>query len=281
MNASFIALTALLALGCTSHTLLDARDATGNQPHGISVTGFGEASGVPTIARINVGVEARAVDAAQAIDQANSRMRAVLAALAKSGVAPADLQTSNLSLNFERTNEPPFPPEPPPVRALPAPAPAAPPAKPGVSGKAEPAPAQPPVPAPPSPVAWLPDGFYRASNTVLVTIRDLGRIGDVLGVATGAGADQMFGIEFKIEDPTKLEAQAREKAVADAQARATQLAQLAGLKLGRPISIVENPNRVQPEYGYSLRQAMMSKVPVEHGSVAVNTSVQVIYELAK
>jgi hypothetical protein len=278
MKASLGATLVIFALGCSSHTLLDARDPTGDQPYGISVTGFGEASGVPTIARINVGVEARAVEAAPAIDQANSRMRAVLAALSKSGIAPADLQTSNLSLNFERTHEPPFPPEPPPVRALPAPAPAA---KPGSPGKAEPAPAQPAAPAPPSPVAWLPDGFYRASNTVLVTIRDLGRIGEVLGVATGAGADQMFGIEFKIEDPSKLEALARDKAVADAQARATQLAKLAGLELGRPISIVENPNRAQPEYGYSLRQAMMSKVPVEHGSVAVNTSVQVIYELAR
>jgi uncharacterized protein YggE len=273
-------MVAISALGCTpSNTRVDARDPTGEHPEGIAVTGFGEASGAPTVARINVGVETRAVEAGKAIDQANTRMRAVLSALSKSGVAPADLQTSNLSLNFERTHEPPNP-EPPP-RALPAPAPApAPPPKAGATGgkvEAQPAPA----PAPPAPVAWLPDGYYRASNTVLVTIRDLNRIGDVLGVATGAGADQIFGIEFKIEDPSKLEELAREKAVADAEARATQLARLAGLKLGRPISIVENPNRAQPEYGYSMRAAMMSKVPVEHGSVAVTTSVQVIYELVQ
>ena len=277
MKALVSAIIAAAALGCSpSNTVLDARAPTGDHPQGIAVTGFGEASGPPTVARINVGVETRAVEASAAIDQANTRMRAVIAALGKSGVAPADLQTSNLSLNFERTHEPPMP-EPPPVRLLPAPAP---PPKAGASGsKGEVAPA----PTPPQgPAASLPDGFYRASNTVQITIRDLARIGDLLGVATGAGADQIFGIEFAIEDPSKLEAQAREQAVADAEARATQLARHAGLKLGRPISIVENPNRSQPEYGYQMRQAaVMSKVPVERGSVAVSTSVQVIYELEK
>lgn len=276
MKALVYAVLAASAFACTpSNTLVDARDPTGDYPQGIAVTGFGEASGPPTIARINVGVETRAVEASQAIEQANTRMRAVLSALGKSGVLPADMQTSNLSLNFERTHEPPMP-EPPP-RALPAPAP---PAKAGATQatKSEVA-ASGPAQAPAQPAASLPDGFYRASNTVLITIRDLGRIGEMLGVATGAGADQIFGIEFQIEDRTKLETLAREKAVADAEARATQLAQLAGLKLGRPISIVETSNRGQPEYGYAMRNAAMSKVPVEQGSVAVASTVQVIYEL--
>jgi uncharacterized protein YggE len=205
-------------------------------------------------------------------------MRAVIAAIGKAGVAPADLQTSNLSLNFERTSDRPYP-EPPHPQPAPAQAPA-PATKAGTTGaRVATAPVKPepePAPAP----ASLPDGFYRASNTVSVTIRDLTKIGDVLGAATSAGADQMYGIEFKIEDPSALEVSAREKAVADARERATRLAALSGVKLGRALSIVENPtSRPQPMYGYEFREAAMSKVPVEQGSMVVGTTVQVIYEL--
>ena len=275
MNAKvWITVLAGLVFGCApSRTIVNASGPTGAAPEGISVTGYGEAAGPPSIAKVNVGVETRAVDASTAIAEANTRMRAVIAALGKAGVAPADLQTSNLSLNFERTN-PEQPPQPYP-QALPAPAP---PVKSGATGssRVEAAPAR-PEPAP----ASLPDGFYRASNTVAVTIRDLTRIGDVLGAATTAGADQMFGIEFKIEDPSALEVRAREKAVADAKERATRLATLSGVKLGRALSIVENPSsRPQPMYGYEFREAAMSKVPVEQGSLVVSTSVQVIYELS-
>ena len=275
MNAKlWITIFAGLFFGCApSRTIVSAAAPTGNAPQGIAVTGYGEAAGPPSIARVNVGVETRAVDAATAIAEANTRMRSVIAALGKAGIAPADLQTSNLSLNFERTNQE-MPPAP-PVMPLPAPSP---PAKAGATGVrgVEAAPAK-PEPAPRS----LPDGFYRASNTVSVTIRDLGRIGEVLGAATTAGADQMYGIEFKIEDPSALETRAREKAVADAKERASRLATLNGVKLGRALSIVENPGaRPQPTYGYDFREAAMSKVPVEQGSLVVSTSVQVIYELA-
>jgi uncharacterized protein len=274
MNAKLlITMFAGLFFGCApSRTLVSAAGPTGNAPQGIAVTGYGEAAGPPSIARVNVGVETRAVDAATAIAEANTRMRAVIAALGKAGIAAADLQTSNLSLNFERTSQ-----EMPPAPPLPLPAPM-PPGKSGATGGrgVEAAPAK-PEQVPHS----LPEGFYRASNTVSVTIRDLGRIGEVLGAATTAGADQMYGIEFKIEDPSALETRAREKAVADAKDRASRLAALNGVKLGRALSIVENPgSRPQPTYGYEFREAAMSKVPVEQGSLVVSTSVQVIYELS-
>ena len=40
-------------------------------------------------------------------------------------------------------------------------------------------------------------------------------------------------------DPQRLHAQARERAMADAQARAEQLARAAGVTLGRPLSVTE------------------------------------------
>lgn len=277
MKSKSLIVVAGLFLGCSPPTVVNTAGPTGNTPQGVSVTGYGEASGAPSVARVNIGVETRAVDASTAIAEANTRMRAVTTALTKAGVAPADLQTTNLSLNFERTN-PELPPPSPPPAPLPAPTTGAK-SSAGSSRAGEATMVRPEA----APAASLPDGFYRASNTLIVTIRDLGRIGQVLGAATSAGADQMYGIEFKIEDPSPLQAKAREKAVADAKERATRLASLTGVQLGRVLSIVENPSsHPQPRYGYDMAEASMAKsVPVEQGSIVVGTSVQVIYELSK
>jgi uncharacterized protein YggE len=260
-----------LLIGCTpSTTVVKSPGPSGGLPEGISVTGVGEAHGPPTIAKVTIGVETRAVGASEAIGNANQRMQAVLAALTQAGVAGADVQTNNLSLSYERTSY--APPEPPPP-----PVPATTPGKPGVPSKTETTATR----AEAAP-ASLPEGFYRASNTVSVTIRDLPKIGQILGAATTAGADEMLGIEFRIEDTSALETKARELAVTDAKLRAERLAQLSGVKLGRPISIIESSaGHSPPSYGYEMRAAAMNKVPVEGGSLTVQTQVQVVYELAK
>jgi len=258
-----------LLIGCSPTTTV-VNPRVSAAPDGISVTGVGEAHGPPTIAKVTIGVETRAVGASEAIGNANQRMQAVLAALTQAGVASADVQTNNLSLSYERTSYgPPEPPQPPPTPLTTPAKPGAPKTETGVT-RAEPAPSS------------LPEGFYRASNTVSVTIRDLPKIGQILGAATGAGADEMLGLEFRIEDTSALETKARELAVADAKARAERLAQLAGVKLGRPTSIIEsNTGNTPPSYGYQMRAAAMERVPVEAGSLTVQTRVEVVYELAK
>lgn len=269
--AGFALLLGLL-VGCTpTTTVVNSPGPSGGIPEGISVTGVGEAHAPPTIAKVTIGVETRAVGASEAIGNANQRMQAVLAALTQAGIAAADMQTNNLSLSYERTSYgPPEQPPPPPV-------PVNTPAKPGAPAKVEPS-ATRAEPAPRS----LPEGFYRASNTVSITIRDLPKIGQILGAATNAGADEMLGVEFRIEDTRALETKARELAVADAKARAERLAQLSGVKLGRPISIVEGTQgSAPPSYGYQFRAEAMNKVPVEAGSLTVQTQVQVVYELAE
>ncbi len=61
---------------------------------------------------------------------------------------------------------------------------------------------------------------YRVSSSVSVKIRDLANVGAILSDAVTAGANNISGVYFSIEDTSALEAVAREKAVADAEARA-------------------------------------------------------------
>jgi uncharacterized protein YggE len=225
-------------------------------PQGISVNGHGEAQGQPDIARVTLGVETRSKVATEATDQANQQMAAVIAAIKQQGVADRDIRTQNFSVNFEQQPEP-YPP---------APA-EAPPSKETRGAVATAAPA-----------SDVPRGFYRVSNTVQVSIRELAKLGAILGGATAAGANSVWGIQFDIEDPTKLESDARQKAMAQARARAEQLAQLAGVKLGKVISVGESGGGIMQRdagFGYAMKAA--NSVPVQSGELTISQDVQIVF----
>ena len=61
---------------------------------------------------------------------------------------------------------------------------------------------------------------FEASNRVTVRVRDLDKLGAVLGAVTSEGANQMYGLNFGFEDTSALLGDARRQAVADARAKA-------------------------------------------------------------
>jgi uncharacterized protein YggE len=80
---------------------------------------------------------------------------------------------------------------------------------------------------------------YRMSNNVSVTIRDLDSVGAVLDAAIDAGANNIYGVEFSLEDMGAAQSEARADAVADAGEKAAQLAELVDVSLGEVISLSE------------------------------------------
>lgn len=253
---------------CTPQAAIgSAAPAANAPPRGISVSGHGKVNGKPDVARTTLGVEARAGTAEQAIAEVNASMARVIAALKQAGVADADVRTATLSLNFERSYEPQPVPTMAPASATPAPA--ARPKSPEASPEAAPAP-------PPK----LPQGFYTASNNVEVTLRALDRAGQVVSAATSAGANQLFGIRFEIEDPSALLAQARKLAVADARKRAAELAELAGVKLGPAVSITEiDGGQPGPMPAFAAMRSEAAQAPIERGELTLTSAVQIVYAL--
>jgi uncharacterized protein YggE len=81
--------------------------------------------------------------------------------------------------------------------------------------------------------------LYHVTNQVAVTIRDLETVETVLGSAIEAGANNIYGVTFSLADPSQVESEARKKAVADAQAKAQELATLNDVKLGDVVSVSE------------------------------------------
>jgi uncharacterized protein len=263
-----LALSMVLAqIGCASpHTVIRPGMAPAGAPvEGISVTGTGKAFGQPNIARATVGVEVRAATAEVAMRDVNTGVARVIAALKASGIAESDLTTHNLSLHFEREELPPPRPAVEPMPAAPAKA------RPGTSQSSDASLESKKSPA----------GNYRAQNTVVVKIRNLDKVGAVLGAATAAGANLMFGLAFEIEEPRQLEEQAREKAMADVRARAEALARLAGVRLGPIVSIQESSGGVPTPGPVMMYRAQAADIPIERGELVVTTAVNAVYAIAK
>ncbi|MGZ6965305.1 MAG: SIMPL domain-containing protein, partial [Acidimicrobiia bacterium] len=89
--------TALLLGGCaTQGASAASTDAVGRT---ITGTATGKVEGVPDTLTVTLGVESQAPSAQAALAQNADRSTRVIASLKASGVAPKDLQTTQLSLN--------------------------------------------------------------------------------------------------------------------------------------------------------------------------------------
>lgn len=87
---------------------------------------------------------------------------------------------------------------------------------------------------------------FRASNTVNILVSDVSKVEAVIDAAIGAGATNINGLNFIVTDTSALEQEARVDAMANARARAEQLAEIAGATLGDVIIISEVPGGYNP-----------------------------------
>jgi hypothetical protein len=83
----------------------EARSDQGPPARGITVNASGKVEAVPDTAALELGVETQASNAKDALAQNSERLKRVLDALRKAGVAKDDLQTTQVSLWPERTSE--------------------------------------------------------------------------------------------------------------------------------------------------------------------------------
>jgi uncharacterized protein YggE len=128
-----------------------------------------------------------------------------------------------------------------------------------------------------------PQPTYRVFNSVNIIVRDLNKVSAVLDAVVAAGANQVYGVSFTLEDWHAVEAEAREKAMADAGERAQHLAQLAGLQLGQVLSVSEvvgTQPTIMPVAAERAAAGLGGGAgPVEPGQLTYSTTIQVTYEL--
>lgn len=123
---------------------------------------------------------------------------------------------------------------------------------------------------------------YRASNRVNVTLRDIQRTGEVLDALVAAGATDLSGPNWSVDDDTQARSQARSAAMETAQARAAEYARMAGYADTRLLEVSENasPSRPSPMYRSAVAQESADAPPVQPGLVETSVTVTVKYELS-
>ena len=130
-----------------------------------------------------------------------------------------------------------------------------------------------------------PEGIagYRVANQVRVLLRDIGQVSEILTAVTEAGANSIYGVTFAVSDTAGLEAEAREKASADARARAESLASLSGVTLGAIHTISEVTGQYPLPYveglggGLAMAQPASSEVSIAPGQLGHSVAVEVTF----
>jgi len=134
-----------------------------------------------------------------------------------------------------------------------------------------------------------PDGMatdrviYHVSNNVRVTVRDLDAVGDVLDAAIAAGANNIYGVNFSVDNPDEIMAAARAKAAEDALARAEELAILHGVALGEVVSVSEviGSATIQAYDSVNVSMELVSAAgPIAPGEMKMTGRLQVVYAIA-
>lgn len=123
---------------------------------------------------------------------------------------------------------------------------------------------------------------FTVSEGVSAVLRDLAKSGDAISAAVSAGGNavQVNGISLDLEDNGKLLSTARERAIANAKAKAEQYATASGRDLGAVVSITEavsDPPPVTYEARAMTAKDSGSAVPLQAGTEKVGVTVTVVY----
>ena len=126
---------------------------------------------------------------------------------------------------------------------------------------------------------------YSVSNTVTAKVRNLDKLGDVLGAATQAGANWAGGVSFDVADRTAAYNEALAQAMAKARTRAEAMAKAVGVSVGQATTITEMNDAIYtgPVYRETVKTmdtAAGAAVPVSSGQMEITANITVVFQIA-
>ncbi len=199
----------------------------------ITVSGEGEVFAVPDTATFSVTVQEEAKEVKTAQETATKKNNAIVAYLKEQGIDEKDFQTTDYNVYPQYDY----------IQAA-------------CSG------------------GYCPGGRqvlrgYQVSQTITVKVRDTQKAGDLLSGVGSLGASSVSGLSFTIDDQDALEAEARDKAIKQAEEKAEALAKSLGVRVIRVVGFSENG--YQPYYAYG-RGAGMDTAVAQEAKLAVAPS---------
>lgn len=234
-SRTILVLGALTLLASCGHPPRDPRGVDRGEVL-LQIQASGTADTHPDEARFSAGVSSIGATATAATEANNLHMNAVVAALAKLGVAKADIQTQTLTV---------------------------------------------------SRIDWGPNkNKFEANNVVAVRMRAVDKAGAAIAATTQAGANVLSGPDLRVSDSEAGSRTAYAAAFKSARARADALADAAGLKVARILTIRgDNGSASEPmaAMGYQAEDKMAANAappPVMAGTNTTRATITVDFALA-
>jgi uncharacterized protein YggE len=125
---------------------------------------------------------------------------------------------------------------------------------------------------------------YEASNQVSVKLREVDKVGDVLDALVAAGANNINGPTFMLDDDTAQQQAARTRAFQHGQAMARDYARMAGYTGVRLLEVsetVQSRGPLPPQPVAFRAEAAQAKTPIEAGEVGTTVNLTVKYEMTR
>ncbi len=123
---------------------------------------------------------------------------------------------------------------------------------------------------------------YHVINQISVNVRDITKAGDVLTASLNSGANSVNGISFTVADNSAYVEAARAAAVANAKAKAEQLARGLGVRVGQVRTVSEysyTPIYAEAKADRALGIGGGETVPVQSGQFEISVDVQVVFDI--
>ncbi len=128
---------------------------------------------------------------------------------------------------------------------------------------------------------------FEVWQTLSVKVRDTEKAGPLLSGVGSRGASEVSSLQFTIDDEDALKAEAREDAIADAEAKADQLASQLGVTVVRVVGFYEDSSGYPMPYyargGMEMDVAMSAKAEsapsLPTGENKITSNVSITYEI--
>ena len=251
IRIALIGVLALLALFLAAETMSVAQDL--GRPANpatdvITVSGDGQATMVPDVARVSWSVTNTAATVAGAQAATTKQANAALEYVAAQGIPDKDVKT----LSYDISPQYSYPNPCPPGALCPSYG-----GTPKITG-------------------------YQVSETVQVTLRDLTKVGALLEGLGSRGIQNVNGPAFALDDSTAGYDAARADAIDKAKMQAKLLATQLGVRLGRIVNFSESSGGYPYPMAYGVGGAAMDKASAPNipiGENTYNASVSITYEI--
>ncbi len=208
----------------------------------LSVSGQAELQVPADRLRLSIGVVTQAPSAEKALEENNSRMRAVAEALRRAGLSEKEMETGQFRIEPQRSSPPPRP-----EAGW----------RPQIIG-------------------------YTVTNSLNLRTTRLDLAGHLIAAAGKAGANDIGSLYFDLADPRRYRAEAIRTATANARADAHALAEAASVRLVRVLSLRLDETAAVPLPMAAERFAMKAAAEpvIAPGEVTVRAAVSMLYEVA-